>query len=104
MAGHKTRGIRREEDRGADEFAELAEAAHGRASDELLAARGAVEQCFVYVGAIDAGSDGVHADVVLGPLDGEGFGKRDDSGFAGGVGSDFIESATGGDRSDVDDA
>src|SRR5918998_3671072 len=48
-------------------------------------------------------SDRVHADVVLGPLDGEHLGQHDQAGFGGGVVSDARAGHGPGGRGDVDD-
>lgn len=44
LAGHETGRLGGEEDGGAGEFLDLAEAAHGRAQAEFLAARGSFEE------------------------------------------------------------
>src|ERR1700686_358400 len=58
-------------DGGSSEFFDLAEALHGCAHEPFIASRGTVEQLFVQSGAKDAGCDGIHANAVRGPFDGE---------------------------------
>jgi len=104
MAGDKAGGIGGEKDRGSGEFLNFAEALHGSADEELLAAAGGIEKVGVQVGAENSGSNGIDADAVLGPFDRERFGEGSEPRLAGGVGGDFVQSNEGRKRSDVDDA
>ena len=104
VARDETRSVGCEENGGADEFMEFAKAAHGRAREKFLAAFGAVEKTGIQIGAKDSWSDGVDTNALASPFDGEGFGERSDSGFAGGVGRDFVESDEAGKGSNINDA
>src|SRR5579864_459914 len=104
MTGDEAGGVGGQEDGGAGEFVELAETAHGGAQQELAAALGTVQERGVQIGAQDAGDERVDADAGSGPLDGEGLGERSDGGFAGAVGSNFVEAEERGERADIDDA
>src|SRR5437868_12333827 len=101
MPGDKAGGFRGEEDGGTGEFIELSETAHGRTQQEFATALGAVEKPGVQLGAKNARSDGVHADAMRSPFDGERFSERRDRGFAGGVRSDFVEGDEGGERRNI---
>src|SRR5260370_40897117 len=104
MSGYEARRIRSQENCGAHKFLQLAEPAHGSASDELLTARCAVEQAFIQIGAKNAGRNGIHADSVLRPLHGQGLGQRHHTSLAGSIRRNLIKSAARSYRSDVDDA
>jgi len=104
MAGDIARRIGREKDCRSREFVEFAETPHRRAREEFLATFGAVEQSGVEFRAKDAGCDGVDANAFAGPFDGQRFGQRGNRGFAGGIGSDFVEGDERGERGYINDA
>lgn len=104
MAGDIAGRVGREKNCGARKFIEFAETPHRRTREKFLAAFGAVEQSGVEFRAKDAGCDGVDANAFAGPFDREGFGQGGDRGFAGGIGSDFIEGDERGERSYINDA
>src|SRR5439155_10839056 len=104
VAGDKAGGFGGQENGGASEFVKLAEAAHGRAQQEFTAALGAIEKAGVQIGAEDARSDGVDAHSVRSPFDGQGFCKRGDGRFAGGVSGNFIEGDERGKGRNINDA
>ena len=103
VAGNKAGGFGGEEDGGASEFIELAEAAHRCSQQEFATALGAVEKAGVQFCAEDARSDGVHAHSVRGPFDGKGFGQRGDGSFAGRVRGNFVEGHEGGKGRNIND-
>src|SRR5579863_10645747 len=71
LAGDERGRVGGEKDGRADELLGFAEAVHGRAHLEFLAARGIVEQVGVESSAEDAGSDGIDHHAFLRPLDGQ---------------------------------
>src|SRR5580700_772357 len=74
--------VRGEVDSRASQLLDLPKALHGCAHQPFIASRGTVEQLFVQSGANDAGCDGIHANAVRGPFDGERFRQRSDRRFA----------------------
>src|SRR5689334_24837995 len=66
---HKTRRIRRKEDRGAREFVDIAEALHRRAHQKLTTTFSLVQQLLIERSAKNAGRDRIYADTATGPLD-----------------------------------
>src|SRR5262245_40439822 len=74
--------VRGEEDGGARQLFDLAEALHGRAQQEFAAAIGAVEERRVEVGAEDARRNRVHGDALRAPLDRERSRQRRDGSLA----------------------
>ena len=91
LSGDKGGGVGRQIDGRADQFLRLAEASHGGAHQEFLAAIALVEQLLIEGGAEDSRSDAIDRDTPRAPLDGKRLGERGDGGLGGGVGGDLFE-------------
>src|ERR1051325_9423445 len=104
MTGDEAGGIGCEKDRGANEFLDLAEAAHGSAKQEFLPTLGAIEQSCVQVRAKHARSQRVDANAGGGPFNGEGFGEGRYGSLTGAVSSNLKKTDKGRERGDVNDA
>src|SRR5882762_3052689 len=104
VARDKTRGLGGQEHRSTDQFLDLAKTAHRCSHQGLLPARRAVEQCAVQVRAKYSGGDGIYADAMFRPFDGQSLRQGYDRRFAGAISGDFVKSRERCQRGNVDDA
>ena len=89
VPGDKTRCLGGQENGGSDQFLDSSEPMHGRAQQELLPARSAVQQRCIQVCSKNPGHDGIHTHSVSRPFHRQRFCKRSDPGLARRVGRYF---------------
>src|SRR5258708_21632678 len=104
MSGNETGGIRRQEYCRAHQLFRFAKPSHWRSHSKFFAARRAIKQRRVEISAKQSRRDGIYADAMLRPFDGQRLGQRGHSGLAGGIRGNFVERHERGERSDVDDS